>query len=282
MDKKKIKRMGSRILAFQLAAALLAATAFTAIPAKKAKAAEEKIQMDESAYNAIGFDTSAEDAEESYLGPGNTVLYPQNELLFDFNGSSNYGYIIRDNLNLYQNIGDNLSQAGAYERYGQYRNGDWAKLEGKYGYTQGSLGGQELNKSLTSKNTHKSRAYATSTAFKSDSGRDDRVAQLYVTSSRNRSESQVYLEILKFTSACQSRCVSTVSLGSPAALDQEGNWYNEQFDALFEVTAGDYNGDGVDEVAVYYGDNTVKVYKTANDRLALWKTIDVSELRAQT
>lgn len=67
MDKKKIKRMGSRILAFQLAAALLAATAFTAIPAKKAKAAEEKIQMDESAYNAIGFDTSAEDAEESYL-----------------------------------------------------------------------------------------------------------------------------------------------------------------------------------------------------------------------
>ncbi len=282
MDKKKIKRMGSRILAFQLAAALLVATAFTAIPAKKAKAAEEKIQMDESAYNAIGFDTSAEDAEESYLGPGNTVLYPQNELLFDFNGSSNYGYIIRDNLNLYQNIGDNLSQAGAYERYGQYRNGDWAKLEGKYGYTQGSLGGQELNKSLTSKNTHKSRAYATSTAFKSDSGRDDRVAQLYVTSSRNRSESQVYLEILKFTSACQSRCVSTVSLGSPAALDQEGNWYNEQFDALFEVTAGDYNGDGVDEVAVYYGDNTVKVYKTANDRLALWKTIDVSELRAQT
>ena len=282
MNRKKIKKMGSRIIAFQVAAVLLVTTAFVGIPAKKAKAAEEKIQMDESAYNAIGFDTSAEDAEESYLGPGNTVLYPQNELYFDFNGSSNYGYVMRDNLDLYQTIGDNLSKAGAYERYGQYKNGDWAKLEGKYGYTQGSLGGQELNKSLYSNNKHKSRAYATSTAFKSASGKDDRVAQLYVTAGRNRSEYQVCLEILKFTSSYQPVCASTVTLGSPAALDQKGGWYNEQFDALFEVTAGDYNGDGVDEVAVYYADNTVKVYKTANDRLVLWKTIGISELQAQT
>ena len=282
MNRKKIKKMGSRIIAFQVAAVLLVTTAFVGIPAKKAKAAEEKIQMDESAYNAIGFDTSAEDAEESYLGPGNTVLYPQNELYFDFNGSSNYGYVMRDNLDLYQTIGDNLSKAGAYERYGQYKNGDWAKLEGKYGYTQGSLGGQELNKSLYSNNKHKSRAYATSTAFKSASGKDDRVAQLYVTAGRNRSEYQVCLEILKFKSSYQPVCASTVTLGSPAALDQKGGWYNEQFDALFEVTAGDYNGDGVDEVAVYYADNTVKVYKTANDRLALWKTIGISELQAQT
>ena len=282
MNRKKIKKMGSRIIAFQVAAVLLVTTAFVGIPAKKVKAAEEKIQMDESAYNAIGFDTSAEDAEESYLGPGNTVLYPQNELYFDFNGSSNYGYVMRDNLDLYQTIGDNLSKAGAYERYGQYKNGDWAKLEGKYGYTQGSLGGQELNKSLYSNNKHKSRAYATSTAFKSASGKDDRVAQLYVTAGRNRSEYQVCLEILKFKSSYQPVCASTVTLGSPAALDQKGGWYNEQFDALFEVTAGDYNGDGVDEVAVYYADNTVKVYKTANDRLALWKTIGISELQAQT
>lgn len=280
--KKRVKGTTKRILAFQTAAVILITAAFVVVPRQQVQAAEEKIRMDENAYDAMGFDTNAEDAEESFLGPGNTVLCPQNELYFDFNGSSNYGYVMRDNLNLYQTIENNLKQAGAYERYGQYRNGDWANLEDKYGYTKGSLGGQELSKSLTSKNTHKSRAYAVSTAFKSASGKDDRIAQLYVKSGRKRSEYTVCLEILAFTKSCEPSCVSMVELGSPAGLDQTGNWYNEQFDALFEITAGDYDGDGVDEVAVYAADNAVKIYKTANDKLTLWQTISSSEIQAET
>lgn len=281
MNKQKIKRAGCRLLALQAAAALLFTAAFASIPAKQVKAAEEKIHMDESAYKSLGFELQDEVPSESYIGPGNMVMYPQRELFFDFNGSSNYGSVMRDNLNLYQTIGDNLKMAGAYERYGQYKNNDWANLKENYGYTKGSLGGQELWKNLSSRNTHKNRAYAVSEAFKSASGKEDRVAQLYVRSSKKRSEYEVCLEIIKFSGSGTS-CASTVSLGSPAALDQSGKWYNEQFDALFEITAGDYNGDGVDEVAVYYANNEVKIYTTANDRLMLWQTISRSELKANT
>lgn len=280
--KKRMKKAAKRFLALCSAAAIVMTGIFVGIPPKQVKAAEGKIQMDENAYKNIGFDTGAKDAEESYLGPGNMVLYPQNELYFDYNGSSNYGYLMRDNLNLYQTIGNNLKAAGAYERYGQYKNGDWANLDGNNGYNRGSLGGQELSKNLVSKNSHQNRAYAVSTAFKSIGGREDRIAQIYVKSSKNRSEYKVCLEILKFKDSYIPACVSTVELGSPAALDQTGNWYNEQFDALFEITAGDYDGDGVDEVAVYYADNTVKIYKTANDRLSLWQTLGADEIKAQT
>lgn len=37
MNRKKIKKMGSRIIAFQVAAVLLVTTAFVGIPAKKAE-----------------------------------------------------------------------------------------------------------------------------------------------------------------------------------------------------------------------------------------------------
>lgn len=290
---KSMKRLKSktsqRIIAFLMIAALIVTTVIAGMPAKQVEA-EEKQELDEGAYKALGFETDITDPEEGYFGESEyTVLNPEKELYFDINGSRHYGWVMRDSMFLYRDDikTDSLLEPGAYKLYGQYYNGKDAKLSEKNGYTTGRQGGRVIGSALTSENSHLQRAYATSTEYKSASGYDDRVAELYVVSNKERAKEQVYLSIAKFTEGSNGRydnktTTSTVNLGTPEALDQSGYWYNEQLDALFEITAGDYDGDGLDEVAVYYADNTVKVYRTANDRLSLWKTISSAEISAAT
>lgn len=286
MGKVKTKKTGQRMIAFLVVTALLITTILTGIPAKQVEAAQDKVSMDENAYHALGFKTDAEDPEEGYFGTGNTVLNAKKELFFDYNGSSNYGHIIRDNLHIYNNVGSgDRKGAGAYQMYGQYKNNDWAKLSNDNGYGNGQTGGDILGSDLHSDNKHKQVVYATSTEFKSASGKEDRVAQLEIVSDAQRANFQVRLDMFRFdfngTKYIPKR-TQRIYLGSPCAFDQAGNWYNEQYDALMEVTAGDYDGDGIDEVAIYYADNVVKVYKTTNDRYTEWKTISSGEIGTDT
>ena len=170
MEKGKVKNTGRRVLAMLLAAALLIPAVGISLPAQKAEAAQEKVSMDENAYRALGFDVSEGVPEEGYFGTGNTVLNAQKELYFNINGSSNYGYLIRDTMRFNFNITENdLEPAGAYERYGQYKNNEWAKLSSKNGYNNGRLGitnSDNLGKSME-REVHRGVAYITSTEYKS-------------------------------------------------------------------------------------------------------------------
>jgi len=276
------KRLVSLLLAVVMLVGLLPMGAVTV-----AQAAEpaEKGQLSRSDYESLGFSLDMDTSSESYIGPGNSVMNVKNELYLNYNGSSHYGWVLRDNLNLNHANWSSYGTIGAYKLYGQYQNGDWAHLNEGNGYTNGQTGGEDsvIGSDIKSKNTHQNRTYETAVAYRSASGKEDRVAQLYVRSAVNRADFEARLEIVRFVESggeYSESVVRSVTLGKIPALDEAGHIYNPIFDALFEVTAGDFDGDGIDEIAVYYGTNEVKIYDTGSkgDSLSLWKTIEASEI----
>ena len=273
--------MLKRLLSILLVAAMLIGF-FPAgvITVAQAEETAEKGEIDKSTLEMLGFTISADAPEESYLGPGNTTMAEKSELYLNYGGFRNYGWMLRENLNLYHNW-STYENYGAYKLYGEYHNGDWADLDSDNGYTYGTTGGQEsvIGSNVRSANAHLNRNYETSVEYRSASGKNDRVAQLYVASAKNRVDFTAYLEIIKFNKnsdgTYSEQVIRSVRLSDALeALDEAGMFYNQSFDALFEITAGDFNGDGLDEIAVYYGTNEVKIYTTKNDTLSLWKTID--------
>ena len=273
--------MLKRLLSILLVAAMLIGF-FPAgvITVAHAEETAEKGEIDKSTLEMLGFTISADAPEESYLGPGNTTMAEKSELYLNYGGFRNYGWMLRENLNLYHNW-SSYENYGAYKLYGEYHNGDWADLEVGNGYTYGTTGGQAsvIGSNVRSANAHLNRNYETSVEYRSASGKNDRVAQLYVVSAKDRVDFTAYLEIIKFNKnsdgTYSEQVIRSVRLSDALeALDEAGMFYNQSFDALFEITAGDFNGDGLDEIAVYYGTNEVKIYTTKNDTLSLWKTID--------
>lgn len=254
---------------------------FSNIPAAMAEQASAgsagESNLDASAYNALGFkNIDAENDTEAFFGKGNTVLMPKKELFLDYNGSSNYGTVLRSGINPYHN-GGNLQQKGGYKRYGQYQNGDWAHLDEKNGYNNGQLGGTDLYRNVSSENKHQGRAYATSVAYNMGNGRDSSVATLYIRSTdSNRSNQRIVLELNDFENDGKSRKTRSYRIengGANYALNEKGYFYSMDYDALFDITAGDYDGDGRDEIAVYAANNKVVIYKPEKSRLRTWKTI---------
>ncbi|MBE7051589.1 MAG: hypothetical protein E7395_03360 [Ruminococcaceae bacterium] len=251
---------------------------------------ENKTALNKSGYEALGFtNLGLSEPGEDIFGPGgNTVMYEQKELLFNYNGSSNYGKVLRDNVNLYQNIspGD-LEAAGAMYFYGQYRNDDWSHLNGGNGYTSGRLGGSNTFIEKNTNNVHQNLAYSTSVEFNNGSGKNDHVARLKMYSNQKRSEQSIVIEIYTYENNTETRKGGWyVSYADKTAksLARAGEWRNHEFDSLIEVTAGDYDGDGKDEVAVYAANNEIKIYKynDSTNRLSTWKTISASTLSANS
>ena len=283
-------KMKKRLLSLALAAVMTIGTlpAVTVQTTKAAPQTEQKSSIDRSAYDGLGFSgLDATDDGESFFGKGNTVLMPKKELYLDYNGSSNYGQLLRSGLNMTSG-GGGLAERGAYQRYGQYRNGDWAKLENKNGYTYGQLGGSELFRNVKSENKHQSLAYAESVAFNSGDGRDSNVATLYVrTSGAERRNQKLVLEISTFGDDGKSRSQSYYSVadcGENSPLNEKGYFYSADFTALIDITAGDFDGDGADEIAVYSADNTIRLYSYRNNRLLYFgkKTISSPEIYTNT
>ncbi|MBQ7120469.1 MAG: fibronectin type III domain-containing protein [Oscillospiraceae bacterium] len=283
------KRLVSLLLAIVLVVGMfpmgLETVAATNVAAAAAAGSSEKGEMSRADYEALGFDLGLETTDESYIGPGNSTMNVKNELYLNYNGSSHYGWVLRDNLNLNHSSWSSYETIGAYKLYGQYRNGDWAHLNEGNGYTNGQTGGEAsvIGSGIESKNSHLLRTYETSVAFRSVSGKEDRVAQLYVKSSDKRADFTACLEIVRFVESdgkYSESVVRNVVLGKIPALDEAGSIYNPIFDALFEVAAGDFDGDGIDEIAVYFGTNEVRIYDTGSkgDSLSLWKTIGASEI----
>ena len=271
-----------------LPAAVTTARADDTSPASTTTDTSAKSEVTKSTYEDLGFSLNATDDSQPYFGPSTySSIYDQNELYVDLNGSSNHGDILRDNLNLSQNY-SSYKNSGAYQLYGQYTNGDWAKLSAENGYTYGQTGGTTLYSGIQTDGKHLSRAYATSVAYNNGSGTDKMMARLYVRATAARKDYSAYLEFVSFPqSGYAPTTVASIWLGSATsamqALDENGYWSNQEFDALFDITAGDYDGDGRDEIAVYAADNRVRIYKTgsasnaSNNSISLWKTIAVPD-----
>lgn len=244
-----------------------------------------KKNIDEQAYSELGFNTNVEEDNNSFFGVKNKVLVPKKELFFNVHGSSNTGRLLRKGLD-FSNKGAGLKEAGAYKLYGQYRNGGWAHLDDKNGYNNGQTGGDStvVWSDIKSDNMHYLRAYEKSVAFNSGSGRDSNVATVSLgTVDEHRQNQRFILEITNFTNdgkqVSSRRNIIIKNVGSDSAFNEAGKTWAYDHSAIIDITAGDYNGDGVDELAVYCGDNTVRIYKTKSDRkVSLVQTIDIASL----
>ena len=282
-----------RVLSIALSVLMILSLVPPGLISLPAEAAENtspaaKTAINEAGYEALGFTNLGLSVPEGDIfGPGgNTVMFEQKELLFNYHGSSNYGKMLRDNVSLYQNINpDNLEAAGAMWLYGQHRNDDWSHLNSDNGYNSGRLGGTNQVIIKNTGNSHQEIAYSTSVEFNNGSGKKDHVARVKIKSDKKRSEQDVVIEIYSYEGGNETKKGGWyVSYGDSTAksLARAGSWRTHEFDSLIEVTAGDYDGDGKDEIAVYGANNEIKIYKYTGSTLKTWKTISASALSANS
>ncbi len=211
--------------------------------------------------------------------PGNTVATNViNELYVNFNGSIHYGWSILDNLPMeYRDDCDsnwtnssNFYGAMGYWRPNQqpvhYENGD--KTEGALFAENGSnrWGAYTPGKSINSANKHLTYQYSKSEAFSPNTGKDNYVAEMTIDSA-----SQVYLYIYQVEGGnkryVRSKFVCNASESGGDANDKTNIIYNWEYDAMYDIAAGDMDGDGYDEIAVY-AQNKVYVYSFKGGNLS--------------
>ena len=115
-----------------------------------------------------------------------------------------------------------------------------------------------LGKSINSANKHLTYQYSKSEAFSPNTGKDNYVAEMTIDSA-----SQVYLYIYQVEGGNKRYVRSTKVCDARAsggdANDKTNIIYNWEYDAMYDIAAGDMDGDGYDEIAVY-AQNKVSVY----------------------
>ena len=207
--------------------------------------------------------------------PGNTVATNViNELYVNFNGSIHYGWSILDNIPMkYRdgaNIGnnwtssDNFYGAMGYWRPNQqtvnYGSGSSSNgaLFAENGSNTGGVHDDHLGKSINSANKHLTYQYSKSEAFSPNTGKDNYVAEMTIDSA-----SQVYLYIYQVEGGnkryVRGTKVCDASESGGDANDKTNIIYNWEYDAMYDIAAGDMDGDGYDEIAVY-AENGVYLY----------------------
>ena len=199
---------------------------------------------------------------------GNTVATNViNELYVNFNGSIHYGWSILDKLTMEYKTGisdwtssDNFYGAMRYWRPGQqtvhYKNGD--KSAGALFAEDGVAGEHNGKSSINSANKHLTYQYSKSEAFSPNTGKDNYVAEMTIDSA-----SRVYLYIYQVEGGnkryVRSKFVCDARPSGGDANDKTNIIYNWEYDAMYDIAAGDMDGDGYDEIAVY-AQNKVYVY----------------------
>ena len=290
--------MKKRALSWLLALTMLLTLAPQALPTWASAAgtggsgstteSKTETKLSANTYSALGLsrnvDTSALPKGEQPYGkaePGNTVATNViNELYVNFNGSIHYGWSILDNIPMeYRDDCEgnwtnsrNFYGAMDYWRPNQqpvhYGNGN--KKEGalfaENGSKTGGVHDDHLGKSINSANKHLTYQYSKSEAFSPNTGKDNYVAEMTIDSA-----SQVYLYIYQVEGGnkryVRSTFVCDASASGGDASDKTNIIYNWEYDAMYDIAAGDMDGDGYDEIAVY-AHNMVYVYSFKNGRLS--------------
>lgn len=277
--------MKKRALSWLLALTMLLTLAPQALPTWASAAGTDEsgskteskteTKLSANTYSALGLsrdvNTSALPKGQQPYGkaePGNTVATNViNELYVNFNGSIHYGWSILDKLTMEYKTGisdwtssDNFYGAMGYWRPGQqtvhYKNGD--KSAGALFAEDGVAGEHNGKSSINSANKHLTYQYSKSEAFSPNTGKDNYVAEMTINSA-----SQVYLYIYQVEGGnkryVRSTTVCNASASGGDASDKTNIIYNWEYDAMYDIAAGDMDGDGYDEIAVY-AQNKVYVY----------------------
>lgn len=281
--------MKKRALSWLLALTMLLTLAPQTLPVwasatgeKSSTATQTESKLSANTYSALGLSRNVADSEKPKDQPygkaevGNTIATNViNELYVNFNGSIHYGWSILDNIPMEykSNIADdkwndsgNFYGAMGYWRPGQQPEGFKKPGDSSYGalFTKdGGLTahnekiGDVTSKSISSANKHLVYQYSKSEAFSPNTGKDNYVAELVVNDA-----GKVYLYIYQVEGG-NKRYVRGTEIGYNRFVGDANNKtniiWNWEYDAMFDIAAGDMDGDGYDEIAVYSTDE-VHVY----------------------
>ena len=207
-----------------------------------------------------------------------------NELYVNFNGSIHYGWSILDEIPMQYRSGEKIG--GEWQSpdnfYGAM--GYWRPNQRTVKYSTGSksVGAlyakdgnapsgspNSIGESISSNNKHLTNQYNLAEAFSPGTGKDNYVAQM-----RLDYKNDVYLEIYSVAKGksgkYENKCVASVKAGEygndGSAGDKDHIIYNYEYDAMYDLATGDIDGDGYDEIALYFG-NRVYLYSYKNSSL---------------
>lgn len=273
--------MKKRALSWLLALTMLLTLAPQTLPVwasatgeKSNTATQTESKLSANTYSALGLSRNVSNSEKPAEQPygkaevGNTIATNViNELYVNFNGSIHYGWSILDNIPMeYRDNGqinndwtssDNFYGAMGYWRPNQqqvnYKSGK--ESNGALFAENGSKTGGEhkrINNSsdyINSANKHIVYQYSKSEAFSPNTGKDNYVAELVVSD-----DGMVSLYIYQVEGG-NKRYVRGTNIGKNPyvgdANDKTNIIWNWEYDAMFDIAAGDMDGDGYDEIAVY-------------------------------
>ena len=286
--------MKKRALSWLLALTMLLTLAPQALPTWASAAGTDEsgskteTKLSANTYSALGLSrdvdtTGLDDGKQPYgkAEPGNTVATNViNELYVNFNGSIHYGWSILDNIPMEYRDDCGGSWTNSRNFYGamdywrpnqqpvHYGNGN--KKEGalfaENGSKTGGVHDDHLGKSINSANKHLTYQYSKSEAFSPNTGKDNYVAEMTIDSA-----SQVYLYIYQVEGGNKRYVRSTKVCDARAsggdANDKTNIIYNWEYDAMYDIAAGDMDGDGYDEITVY-AQNYVYVYSFEDGTLS--------------
>ena len=285
--------MKKRALSWLLALTMLLTLAPQTLPVwasatgeKSNTATQTESKLSANTYSALGLSRNVSNSEKPAEQPygkaevGNTIATNViNELYVNFNGSIHYGWSILDNIPMeYRDNGqinndwtssDNFYGAMGYWRPNQqqvnYKSGKESNgaLFAENGSTTGGEHKRINNSSdyINSANKHIVYQYSKSEAFSPNTGKDNYVAEMVLDTDNN-----VWLYIYQVEGG-NKRYVRGANLRkNDFAGDKNTVIWNWEYDAMLDIAAGDMDGDGYDEIAVYSA-NKVSVYSYKNNQL---------------
>lgn len=285
--------MKKRALSWLLALTMLLTLAPQTLPVwasaeePNGTATQTESKLSANTYSALGLSRTIDENQKPSGQPygngdvGSTIATNViNELYVNFNGSIHYGWSILDKLTMQctDQAGDNWTNkensqgAMSYWRYGQQPKGSTGfgalyASGGKKGTLSSHIDriGDTKSSSISSANKHLVYQYSKSEAFSPNTGKDNYVAELVVND-----DGKVSLYIYQVEGG-NKRYVRGTDIGKNPyvgeANDKTNIIWNWEYDAMFDIAAGDMDGDGYDEIAVY-SSNEVRVYSYKNNTIS--------------
>lgn len=286
--------MKKRALSWLLALTMLLTLAPQTLPVwasatgeKSSTATQTESKLSANTYSALGLSRTIDENQKPSGQPygngdiGSTIATNViNELYVNFNGSIHYGWSILDKLTMQctDQAGDNWTNrensqgAMSYWRYGQQPKGSTGfgalyASGGKKGTLSSHIDriGDTKSSSISSANQHLVHQYSKSEAFSPNTGKDNYVAELVVDYNGD-----VYLYLYQVEGGNKRRVCNKTIGHNPFVGDKDNKAniiWNWEYDAMFDIAAGDMDGDGYDEIAVFTAtgtgsdDQAVHLYK---------------------
>ena len=283
--------MKKRALSWLLALTMLLTLAPQTLPVwasatgeKSNTATQTESKLSANTYSALGLSRSIKPSDEGLdqgkqpygdAVEGNTVATNViNELYVNFNGSIHYGWSILDNIPMeYRDNGqinnDWTSKNNFYGAMGYWRPNQRTVNFESGNQSKGALFATNktadehdaLGEYINSANKHIVYQYSKSEAFSPNTGKDNYVAEMVLDADNN-----VWLYIYQVEGG-NKRYVRGVKVVTDSFAGNKSTViWNWEYDAMYDIAAGDMDGDGYDEIAVYVS-NAVYLYNYKENSL---------------